>query len=55
MPEISRFFGTVIKMFHDDHNPPHFHAVYMVRQEPLLIFNGQVSLMENCHLAFWNL
>ena len=28
MPEISRFFGIVIKMFFDDHNPPHFHAVY---------------------------
>jgi len=22
MPEISRFFGIVIKMFFDDHNPP---------------------------------
>jgi hypothetical protein len=28
MPEISRFFGIVIKMFYDDHNPPHFHAEY---------------------------
>lgn len=28
MPEISRFFGIVIKMFWDDHNPPHFHALY---------------------------
>ncbi len=28
MPEISRFFGIVIKMFFDDHNPPHFHAYY---------------------------
>jgi hypothetical protein len=25
MPEISRFFGIVVKMFFDDHNPPHFH------------------------------
>ena len=24
MPEISRFFGVVIKMFFDDHNPPHW-------------------------------
>ncbi len=22
MPEISRFYGIVIKMFFDDHNPP---------------------------------
>lgn len=28
MPEISRFLGIVIKMFYDDHAPPHFHAVY---------------------------
>ncbi len=28
MPEVSRFFGIVIKMFFDDHNPPHFHAEY---------------------------
>ena len=28
MPEISRFFGIVVKMFIDDHNPPHFHAFY---------------------------
>ncbi|MBI5748192.1 MAG: DUF4160 domain-containing protein [Nitrospinae bacterium] len=28
MPEISRFFGIVIAMFFDDHNPPHFHARY---------------------------
>jgi len=28
VPEISRFFGIVIKMFWDDHNPPHFHAEY---------------------------
>ncbi|MDP2751989.1 MAG: DUF4160 domain-containing protein [Rhodocyclaceae bacterium] len=28
MPEISRFFGIVIAMFHDEHNPPHFHVRY---------------------------
>jgi hypothetical protein len=28
MPEISRFFGIVIRMYFDDHNPPHFHATY---------------------------
>ena len=28
MPEISRFFGILIKIFYDDHNPPHFHAEY---------------------------
>ena len=28
MPEISRFFGIVIRMFFDDHLPAHFHAEY---------------------------
>ncbi|MEJ2536887.1 MAG: DUF4160 domain-containing protein [Calditrichia bacterium] len=28
MPEISRFYGIIIKMYFDDHNPPHFHAIY---------------------------
>ena len=26
MPEISRFYGIVIRMYFDDHVPPHFHA-----------------------------
>ena len=28
MPEISRFYGIIIKMHFDDHTPPHFHAKY---------------------------
>jgi hypothetical protein len=28
MPEVSRFFGIVIMMYYDEHNPPHFHARY---------------------------
>lgn len=28
MPEISRFYGIVIKMYFGDHLPPHFHAEY---------------------------
>ncbi len=28
MPEISRFFGIVIKMYYEDHPLPHFHAEY---------------------------
>ena len=28
MPELSRFLGTVIRMYRDDHPPPHFHAIY---------------------------
>lgn len=28
MPTISEFFGILIRMYYDDHNPPHFHAIY---------------------------
>jgi hypothetical protein len=28
MPEISRFYGIVVRMYFDDHPPPHFHAFY---------------------------
>jgi len=32
MPELSRFYGIVIKMYYNDHNPPHFHAEYGASQ-----------------------
>ena len=28
MPELCRFYGIVIRMFWNDHEPPHFHAAY---------------------------
>ena len=28
MPTISVFYGIVIRMFFNDHSPPHFHAIY---------------------------
>ncbi len=28
MPEISRFFGIIIRMFYDEHEPPHLHVEY---------------------------
>lgn len=32
MPEISRFYGIIIRMYFIDHNPPHFHAEYQGEQ-----------------------
>jgi hypothetical protein len=48
MPEISRFFGIVIRMFFDDHNPPHFHAEYgnstaLIDLRSLSVFAGSLS------------
>lgn len=28
MPVIARFYGIIIKMYFNDHLPPHFHAFY---------------------------
>lgn len=28
MPELCRFYGVQIKMYYDDHKPPHVHAEY---------------------------
>ena len=28
MPTISAFYGILIRMFYNEHAPPHFHAVY---------------------------
>jgi hypothetical protein len=32
MPEICRFFGIIIRMFFEEHNPPHIHVEYQGRQ-----------------------
>ncbi|MEE8584501.1 MAG: DUF4160 domain-containing protein [Acidobacteriota bacterium] len=28
MPELCRFYGIIVRMYFDDHPPPHFHATY---------------------------
>jgi len=28
MPRISTFYGIVVRMYHDDHAPPHVHVQY---------------------------
>lgn len=37
MPTLSIFFGIVIRMYYDDHPPPHFHAVYGEREAKVAI------------------
>jgi hypothetical protein len=39
MPLVSRFFGISIYMYFDDHNPPHFHAIYN-EYEALMLYLG---------------
>ena len=47
MPEVSRFFGIIIRMFFNDHPPAHFHAVYgeheaLIEIETLAVFRGEL-------------
>lgn len=47
MPEVSRFFGISVRMYYDDHNPPHFHALYSgdeveVGIDPLVVLKGKL-------------
>ena len=41
MPEISRFFGIVVRMYYDEHNPPHLHAEHQ-GNKALLGFQGNI-------------
>lgn len=45
MPIICQFFGIVIKLYYNDHLPPHFHAEYSDREalyeiETLRVYAG---------------
>ena len=42
MPEISRIFGIIIRMYYDEHNPPHFHAEYQ-GNKAVFDFNGNMT------------
>lgn len=44
MPEVTRFFGMVITMYYNDHNPPHFHVRY--GQQRALITIESLSLIQ---------
>ena len=41
VPIISSFFGIIIRMFFDDHTPPHFHAEHQ-GQDALVTFEGRI-------------
>jgi len=58
MPEISRFLGIVIRMYYEDHEPPHFHASYSgikarIRIEPPGLLHGKLSPRVLAILVEW--
>ena len=58
MPEISRFFGIIIKMYFKDHNPPHFHAEYQEFTaeydiQTLSVINGELPKRAHALVIEW--
>ena len=60
MPEISRFFGIVIAMYHREHEPAHFHARYGGQKMIVRIQDGSIAgkfpaRAQALVLEWWNL
>jgi hypothetical protein len=60
MPQISRFFGIIIRMYYNDHNPPHFHAEYgefeaMIGIDTASILSGALPPRIMGFVAEWTL
>ena len=43
IPEISRFYGIIIKMYFNEHNPPHFHVEYQDYEAIVNIETGELT------------
>lgn len=58
MPEVSRFFGIVVRMYVDDHHPPHFHARHAGREiavgiNDLAVLRGRLSPRAHALVVEW--
>lgn len=45
MPTISMFYGILIKMYYDEHQPPHFHTYY-AEYKAVFDFDGNILMGE---------
>ncbi|GEM_PF-1013614 len=43
MPEVSRFYGIMIRFYYRDHPPTHFHAIYAEHEALIEIETGNVN------------
>lgn len=58
VPELCRFYGIVVRVYHSDHGPPHFHARYggdeaMVGIETLALLEGRLPPRAQGLVAEW--
>ena len=42
MPTIAYFYGIAIRMYFEDHSPPHFHAIYAGHEAFVSIATGDI-------------
>ena len=42
MPEVSRFYGIVIRFYYREHPPEHFHAIYGEHEALIEIESGRI-------------
>jgi hypothetical protein len=42
MPEVSRFYGIIIRFYYRDHPPTHFHAIYAEHEALIEIESGGI-------------
>ena len=58
MPEISRFYGIIIRIHIPDHAPPHFHALYSGQEalfdiDSLSVMQGRISTRARRLVVEW--
>lgn len=58
MPEICRFYGIIIRLYFDDHVPPHFHATYagdeaVIGIDSLAILQGRLPARAQGLVVEW--
>jgi len=52
MPEVSRFYGIVVRFYYRDHPPHHFHAIYGEHEALIEIESGAIYLGSLPRTAF---
>ena len=60
MPELCRFYGIIIRLYFDDHAPPHFHASYggdeaVVEIDTLAVIHGNLPPRAQSLVREWAL
>ena len=58
MPTISSFYGILIQMYWNEHQPPHFHALYgehraVIELATLKVVRGSLPRRAYTHVVEW--